>query len=828
MATASKNGRAHTNGQAAPSLRVLKEQVERQRLDLLANALTAQKKLLESQLYDTGDYLDPRGPYNDSDGFWLPVVSEQLPVSYDSRKRGENVQVYITEWGLKAIRDSSRRLAAFNEFAIAGHDNRISYIVGKGLQYRAVPKQQLDRLATKLALRWAPKVQRVIDDFSEANDWASLEQELVMRCDRDGEAFLRFFPQRSGVSAIRVVEPEHVKSATGSNQADTSFGVWTDPKDIETRLGYSIWDEPSIPPREHTPANQILHIRLNTQRNVKRGLPTWFPVMKNLKRAESLQQNMTTLVQIRAAIAMIRKHQGSSPSAIADMVSNAADMRTTNSQTGRITNYQTYRPGTIIDASDLDEYEFPSINAGIADVEIGLKCELRSIAARLIMPEWMLTANAADMGAYTSSMVAESPSVRNFQRLQAFYRMHFGAGTYNRFGRNGVMWRAIDGAIDAGLLPEYVRQLFEIEAECPKVEVRNKAEDAQSDQAYLGMRIKSPQTIANELGLDYEAEQQNFQEHDEANPQMGGQLQLPPDEQARRGGEEPEQGNLFGGGMESWLESQDADGVRRRAAVESESWDEHAHKRDHGKFSSTGGAATSPPDSSKARKTGRLTPREMAGAVAAAAKKHVAATYDDFKGDMTAEFAKLPKPVQRTLTFGHAIARKLEMPFQACQKLAKQVAVERGLSPEHAKKVGRLLAIADATLQWTVAKPLMHQILHTLGMGEAASIAGSFAGDMTLPVASLSYVAYSTARNPLATIRAAHKLVTGKLKATHEGIMEGVDHEAVAALLERLEANGGDEWYLALVHAALDKTGDLAKAVQAADAAYAQQPEQPE
>lgn len=797
----------------AASIKSLREHVERQRLTLQSRALDAQGKLLESQLVDLGNWADPRGPYNDTDGFWLPVVAEQLPVNYDSRKKGELVQVYLTEWGLKAIRDACRRISSFNEFAIAGHDNRISYIVGSAIDYRVVPRKGLDRLSLAAALKWQRATQGVIDDFCEANDWTMLAQESVLRCDRDGETFLRFFPQQHGVTAVRLVEPEHIKSPPGHGQRQEHlFGIATDAEDLETRLGYWIWDDPSQPPDCLTPAEEVLHIKLNVTRGVKRGLPTWFPVQKNLRRAESLQQMMTTLVQIRASIAMIRKHSGVPVSAIEDFASGQSDLQVNNTVSGRVDNYKLYRPGTILDAPESTSYEFPGINANIGEAEVALKAELRAIAARLNMPEWMLTANASDMGAYTSSMVAESPSVKNFERLQAFFMAHFGAGRYKRFGHQGVMWRAIEGAVKVGRLPDIVVRLFEIEAEPPTVQVRNRLEESQRDIGYVGARIKSPQTVCQEQGWDYEREMAHIEEHEERMGSGGGSpLALPDDEPPRPLGS-----------LESLLEVTDESG--------------HEHKGKGpggGQFMKKGGSGPG----AKARRQAR------------AKRKARAATADRTTSRRAQEVAEASRRLLGSAEIGLSRAQgwaqnavkwmdhKFLAASRAARRLAVEVAKERGLGAGKAAYVGRCLAIWDTALQWTAQVPATEHVGHLLGLPGLAAV-GLAKVSVAVPIASISYIAYSTARNPLATIRAAKNLIRGKKqthmdrklagkKRVHEGVGEDHTRDLTAQLLHGFDQVGDHDWYEALLMAAFDETGNAADAIRLANQIMASSPAVP-
>ena len=53
---------------------------------------------------------------------------------------GAAATAYTTESELSTIREQSRWLALHNEFAINGHENRVSYVVGQGHVYRVEAK----------------------------------------------------------------------------------------------------------------------------------------------------------------------------------------------------------------------------------------------------------------------------------------------------------------------------------------------------------------------------------------------------------------------------------------------------------------------------------------------------------------------------------------------------------------------------------------------------------------------------------------------------------------------------------------------------------------
>src|SRR5262249_42757161 len=123
----------------------------------------------------------------------------------------------LTDSQLADIRQQCRALALQNEFAINGHENRISYIVGPGHTYRAAALPLLrgegrgeGATLTTDHRPLTTSVQQVLDESIHANRWHHRQQEIVRRRDRDGEAFLRFFTASDGTLRIRFVEPDQI------------------------------------------------------------------------------------------------------------------------------------------------------------------------------------------------------------------------------------------------------------------------------------------------------------------------------------------------------------------------------------------------------------------------------------------------------------------------------------------------------------------------------------------------------------------------------------------------------------------------------------------
>jgi hypothetical protein len=454
------------------------------------NSSNLETTLLEAfdALWD--NFVDPREAYADTmDGWWLPVggtPGQAAPFG----------GVPFNEQTLGELRAQCRRLAATNEFAINGHENRVSYIVGAGHSFRAGVCKGMDA-SCELALA----VQKVLEQFVEENRWQMRQQEIVRRMDRDGEAFLRFFVGSDGLTRVRFIEPEQVAPpASLASDPSASFGIQTDADDVESVAGYYV-------DGEFVPARDVQHRRANVDFNVKRGLPLYAPVRKNLRRAERLLRNMSIVAEIQSAIALIRKHRGASRSGIEQFVADnaVAGFPDPGHSNGRTRHYSQYGPGTILDAPAGMEYDFPARGLDASSFVAVLQAELRAIAARLVMPEFMFTSDASNAN-FASTMVAESPAIRMFERLQA------GLIEQDR----AVMWRVVDNAIAAGKLPPGVRDVVEIQIIPPALAVRDQLQQAHVDRIAFQNGILSPQTWSQHLGLDYDQEQKNLAVHGSA------------------------------------------------------------------------------------------------------------------------------------------------------------------------------------------------------------------------------------------------------------------------------------------------------------------------
>ncbi|MCS7237917.1 MAG: phage portal protein [Thermoguttaceae bacterium] len=433
-------------------------------------------RMLET-LHD--QFPDCEDPYVDSDGQrWLPLDSPAPPGS----QRG---LPYRTEAELAHIRLQCRALAVENEFAINGHENRISYIVGTGHGYRVTPKPGRH---VPESLLW--QIQEILSRFLRRNMWHRRQQEIVRRRDRDGEVFLRFLPDPEGTLLVRFIEPEQVYTPEAyRHDPAASFGILTRLHDVESVLGYFV-------DGEFVPASHIQHRKANVDFNVKRGLPLFYPVRKNLRRAEKLLRNMCAVAEIQSAIALIRRHTHLAWPAVEDFLKRQPQS-TQCPYPGPANLLRRFAPGTILDVYAGTEYEFPAAGIDAARFVAILQAELRAIASRLVMPEFMLTSDASNAN-YASTMVAEGPAVKMFQRLQQELieeDLH-------------VMWRVLETAASLGQIPSPVLRDIDVQAIPPSLAVRDRLKEAQADWILVRAGAMSPQTMAMRHGLDPDRERQ--------------------------------------------------------------------------------------------------------------------------------------------------------------------------------------------------------------------------------------------------------------------------------------------------------------------------------
>ena len=392
---------------------------------------------------------------------------------------------YRSEYELARIRNESRWFATHHPFAVSALENRASYVVGSGHTYTVRPKPKAD-----ISDETLEAIEQEITEFLELNLWQHRQIDNQIRLDRDGEVFLRFF-EVDGRLVVRYIEPEQVTTPPGDKSL---FGVITDDQDAEKVLAYWVRYDANRMDWQRIDADEIQHRKANVDGTMPRGLPTLFAVRANLRRVWKLLRNMTTVASIQAAVAIVRQHGAAPAGSVQQYVSRMASVPQNQEQSQT---YERFPPGAIIDVAPGVEVKFPAEGINVGNYVAAIQAELRAIAARLAMPEYMLSGDASNAN-YSSTLVAEGPAVKMFERLQS----------QMIWWDCQVLMRALEVAERAGRLPEGISKQIVIDAEAPTVMTRDRLKEAQADQILYTLGIVSPQTLAARYGFDYNQERE--------------------------------------------------------------------------------------------------------------------------------------------------------------------------------------------------------------------------------------------------------------------------------------------------------------------------------
>lgn len=203
------------------------------------------------------------------------------------------------------------------------------------------------------------------------------------------------------------------------------------------------------------------------------------------------------------------------------------------------------------------------------------------------------------------------------------------------------------------------------------------------------------------------------------------------------------------------------------------------------------------------------------------------------KHEVALQVMRLPTPIQTAVTATYFLTRMgtkaAFATWMAGQAFAERVAREQGLTDEEAATLRSVLATRDIV----ALKPVQ--------VGIVSSGYGEYAAPLSMiPPATAEYLLRSTIKNPMAVARAAGKLVKGAIKKLMpEGkpknrytpqvteITRNASQEQDFYLLaDALKAHGYDDWYQALLAAAMDELG-VEDGVDLADELWKAQPTSP-
>ena len=462
---------------------------------------------------------------------------------------GSNPPIFINEEQLRNLRNTARLLADWNGYARGLLSGIVSYVTGySGFQIRVTAKKKVSKSDVPAEL--VERCQDIVDEELDRNDWRGgeqpgMEEELVRREHVDGEFFVAATSVDEGHTDLREVEPELVTQPVGDTQghalADWSFGILNERHDVAKHLMH--WVQWGYDDGEEIPPDRMTHLRRNVVRNVKRGLTSFYgDVVEALHGASALRRNMVEGAAIQASYSGVVQHDSATQAEVTDYERSVADYTSQSPISGRTETWKKHVPGMVQIPKGQNFVQPPTATNAAAHVEV-LQAGLRAGGMWCNAPEWLVS-GLHDTSSFASSLTAESPWTIFIRRDQGIVRKPFANIAWtclrNRIDKaeGGVLAIKVaerdpasgqpTGAF-AGRSYSYkeVERLLEIQVEGQSPETRNKSEDAQTATSLIQARLKSPQTVMQEQGLDVEQEISNMEEWDERMGQAG--LALPMD-----------------------------------------------------------------------------------------------------------------------------------------------------------------------------------------------------------------------------------------------------------------------------------------------------------
>lgn len=512
-------------------------QAELQRLDLQFSleekraalaALKCESSVLREAWGDVVSYQDYIDGFGWS-GYGMPQY-QGPPATVDDKAEGRNRPVFETEQELAGIRRRARWISNIDAIACGLIETLTNYTVGKGATY--IAKARPHREVSKPVL---DAIQDIIDETIENNRFCNdLDRELVQRAEVDGEYFLGVF-EHDARAILRTIEPEQITEPQSPRPIEDhlgcdhfascwKFGVHTPASDVQMPLGYYVNWSNSGSDWDYIAAHDLLHVKRNVWRNVKRGLSSFHAVDRWLDRSAKLLKNTAEGAAIQSAIAYIRETAAGVTGAQASTLATQrrdATHKTPRSPSGfretAVTRIEgpsvvTVPAGQQYKSGPLGSERAPNFMAVVQGV-------LRFAGARWSMPEFMISGDASNAN-YASTLVAESPFVKATESRQAAHlECHV-----------RMFWRAVEIAkrrfpVIAAVPLQTLKRLVEIWPEAPAIATRDPEKETNRNKSLVDGGIMARKTWAAREGLDLEQEIKSGAKSQDCQcgPGLGGQ-----------------------------------------------------------------------------------------------------------------------------------------------------------------------------------------------------------------------------------------------------------------------------------------------------------------
>lgn len=458
-----------------------------------------------------GDYIDPMDSLRSDPEFFATPGAGHVSRG-DDKRFGDNAPIFNEEQRLSFIRGAGEWIGQTDATAIGALETLASYVVGTGFVWQA---EGDDEKAVMF-------VQRIVDEFLDRSNWlGDLDRELFKRTRRSGERFVRLHQLQGGISEVEVCEPSWIMTPANAGQVayhygldpryDWKYGVCTDAGRATKVHGYAVFRHGDPEDFEFVPVEDMSHVKINVDRNVKRGVTDFYAVEGWISGASKLLNRTIEGGAIQASIALVREwnpkaSDANIQSAAGGLVKYQSKLANPSAAAG-YSNIPTERfySGKVVDVRG-GKYSPGPMGGSNAPTYIDIvQAGLRKAASRWSMPEFMFTGDASNAN-YSSSLVSESPFVKFCEYLQK----------QTERDDASVFWRVVKHAAESGRTGGYsyddLKQAVMLSAAKPDIATRDRLQDHTIRKELNAAGILSRETWAQETDHDYELERQKIEQ----------------------------------------------------------------------------------------------------------------------------------------------------------------------------------------------------------------------------------------------------------------------------------------------------------------------------
>lgn len=386
--------------------------------------------------------------------------SEWIPLGGGTARQIEEILFQ----NLESIRYLSRQLWYDNEHYKGIIRTYVKYIAGKVITVEFHDDERANEA-------WKNFVKHI--------QFRRLMKEWVRRFFRDGETFL-YLPTMKFIDPALIVQPNDNPGAT--------YGIEQDEQGNE--IAFYVSNEQGTIYR--IDGSLILHTD-DTDCDQKRGIPYLLTLSKRSRQYNDLLEARVKLNEIRASIALIRKHEGASPTGVKTFADAKKD-DTLEDRHGKNQRQAYIRPGSVIDTTNRTTYEYLAPNIQASDVQADIRSVRLCFSAMTGLPEFMITGDASN-GNYASTMIAEGPGVREIEDWQDFFAEEI-----------FILWKYVTGSEENP------------EVRFPPIISRKTKEETERNKTLFDAGIISKEEWRRREGVDSDQMEEEINGAEETNP----------------------------------------------------------------------------------------------------------------------------------------------------------------------------------------------------------------------------------------------------------------------------------------------------------------------